>query len=93
MKKQEEIEKDILDYYKKYVENDMIKDISKYNFENQINDFIKFHFTYIDYSAPLTFSPDPIDFVIYSKKEKRFIYIEYPWRQKNGELTYNKIYL
>ena len=86
MKTREEIEKDIVDYFKKHVESTI-----KINHEDYYHDLIKFSFTYYDYNAPMSFAPNPIDFAIYSKKENKVIAIEYPWRQKNGELTYNKI--
>ena len=86
MKTQKEIEKDIVDYFKKYIESTI-----KIEHEKYWQDLIKVSYTYYDYNAPISFAPDPIDFAIYSKKENRVIAIEYPWRQKNGKLTYNKI--
>lgn len=86
MKTQIEIEKDIVEYFKKHVESTI-----KINHEDYYHDLIKVPFTYIDYNAPISFAPDPVDFAIYSKKKNRVIAIQYPWRQKNGELTYNKI--
>lgn len=91
MKTQEEIEKDIVDYFKKYIELDMRKRIEQIDKDDYYFDLVKMSFTYIDYNAPITFAPDPIDYVIYSKKQNKVIAIEYPWRQKDGELTYNKI--
>lgn len=88
MKTQIEIEKDIVEYFKRRIENTI-----KIEHEKYYHDLIKIPFTYIDENAPLSFAPDPIDFAVYSKKENRVIYIEYPWRQKDGELTYNKINL
>ena len=87
MKTQQEIETKIVEYFRKHIES-AIK-IEKEHW----GEFIKIPFTYYDYSAPMSFAPDPIDFAIYSIKEKKVVYIEYPWRKKNGELTYNKIYL
>jgi len=96
MKTQKEIEKDIVDYFKKYIESSI--KIAQKEIESSIKiekehytDFIKIPFTYYDYNAPISFAPDPIDFAIYGLKQKKVIAIEYPWRQKNGELTYNKI--
>ena len=91
MKTQIEIEKDIVEYYKKIVEPNIHKNIDRINNDDYYNDLVKISFTYYDYLAPISFAPDPVDFAIYSKKENRVIAIEYPWRQKNGELTYNKI--
>jgi hypothetical protein len=88
MKTQKEIENDIVAYFKKNVESAI-----KINNEDYYHDLIKIPFTYIDFSSTMSFAPDPIDFAIYSKKENKVIAIEYPWRQKNGELTYNKINL
>ena len=85
MKTQEEIEKDIVKYFRKYIES-AIKIEKEYH-----TDFIKIPFTYYDFSANISFTPDPIDFAIYGVKEKKVIAIEYPWRKKNGKLTYNKI--
>lgn len=87
MNAQQEMETKIVEYFRKHIEN-AIK-IEKEHYA----EFIKIPFTYYDYSAPMSFAPDPIDFAIYSIKEKKVVYIEYPWRKKNGELTYNKIYL
>jgi len=87
MKAQQEIENKIVEYFKKYIES-AIK-IEKEHW----GDFIKIPFNYIDFNEPIKFTLDPIDFAIYSIKEKKVVYIEYPWRKKNGELTYNKIYL
>ena len=87
MKAQKEIETKIVEYFRKHIES-AIK-IEKEHW----GEFIKIPFTYYDYSAPMSFAPDPIDFAIYSIKEKKVVYIEYPWRKKNGELIYNKIYL
>lgn len=93
MKTQEEIEKEIVEYYKKYIELDIRKRIKEINKNDYYFDLVKMSFTYIDYKAPITFAPDPVDYVIYSKKQNKVIAIEYPWRQKNGELIYNKIEL
>jgi hypothetical protein len=87
MKAQQEIENKIVEYFKKHIES-AIK-IEKEHW----GDFIKIPFNYIDFNEPIKFTLDPIDFAIYSIKEKKVVYIEYPWRKKNGELTYNKIYL
>ena len=81
-----ETENKIVEYFKKYIQKEI-----KIEKEHSV-DFIKIPFTYIDYSAPLTFSPDPIDIAIYSTKEKKVIAIEYPWKQKN-KLIYNRIEL
>ena len=88
MKTRKEIENDIVDYFKKHVESTI-----KINHEDYYKDLIKISFTYYDFSAPISFAPDPIDFAIYSKKENKVIAIEYPWRKNNGKLTYNLIYL
>jgi len=94
MKTQLEIEKEVLDYYKKYIETEMIEGASKIDFSDRVNDLIKFPYMYIDYNEPCSFLPTTIyDYAVYSIKEKRFIYIEYPWRLENDELTFNKIYL
>ena len=85
MKAQQEIETKIVEYFRKHIES-AIK-IEKEHW----GEFIKIPFTYYDYSAPMSFAPDPIDFAIYSIKEKKVIAIEYPWRKKNGKLTYNRI--
>lgn len=87
MKAQQEIETKIVEYFRKHIESAI-----KIEKEHYV-EFIKIPFTYYDYSSPISFAPDPIDFAIYSIKEKKVVYIEYPWRKKNGELTYNKIYL
>jgi hypothetical protein len=93
MTKQLEIEKEVLDYYKKYIETEMIEGASKIDFSDRVNDLVKFPYMYIDYDDSSFFAPTIYDFAVYSIKEKRFIYIEYPWRLENDELTYNKIYL
>jgi len=85
MKTQIEIEKDIVEYFRKYIESSIKIEKEHYT------DFIKIPFTYYDYNAPISFAPNPIDFAIYEVKEKKVVAIEYPWRQKDGELTYNKI--
>jgi hypothetical protein len=41
----------------------------------------------------MSFAPDPIDFAIYSIKDKKYTAIEYPWRLDNGDLVYNTIKL
>jgi hypothetical protein len=87
MKTQKEIENDIVAYFRNCIEESIKIEKEHYG------DFIKIPFTYIDYNAPISFAPDPIDFAIYSIKDKKYTAIEYPWRQKNGELTYNKINL
>jgi hypothetical protein len=81
-----ETENKIVEYFKKYIQKEI-----KIEKEHSV-DFIKIPFTYIDYSAPLTFSLDTIDIAIYSTKEKKVIAIEYPWRQKD-KLIYNRIEL
>ena len=94
MKTRKEIEKKVLDYYKKYIEAQMIEDALKIDFSYRDNEFVKFPYIYIDYDEPCNFLPTTIfDYAIYSIKEKRFICIEYPWRKKNNDLTYNKINL
>lgn len=93
MKTQIEIEKEIIEYYKKYIELDIRKRIEEIDKDNYYFDLVKLSFTYIDYKAPISFAPNPIDYVIYSKKQKKVIAIEYPWRKKNGDLIYNKIEL
>jgi hypothetical protein len=85
--KQTETEAKIVEYFRKNIE-ESIK-IKKEHY----GDFIKIPFTYIDYSAPISFAPDPIDFAIYSIKEKKYTAIEYPWRLDNGDLVYNTIEL
>ena len=87
MKTQKEIENDIVAYFRNCIEESIKIEKEHYG------DFIKIPFTYIDYNAPISFAPDPIDFAIYSIKDKKYTAIEYPWRQKNGKLTYNKINL
>jgi hypothetical protein len=93
MKTQLEIEKDVLDYYKKYIETEMIEGALKIDFSDRVNDLVKFPYMYIDYSDSSFFSPNIFDYAVYSIKEKRFVYIEYPWKLENDELTFNKIYL
>jgi hypothetical protein len=88
MKAQQETETKIIEYFRKHIETGIKIENDKY-----YSDLIKIPFEYIDFNKPLTFTPNPIDFAIYSIKEKKVIYIEYPWRKKNKELTYNKIYL
>ena len=88
MKTQQETETKIVEYFRKHIEAGIKIENDKY-----YSDLIKIPFTYYDFSAPMSFAPDPIDFAIYSIKEKKVIYIEYPWRKKNGKLIYNKIYL
>jgi len=83
----EETETKIVEYFRKHIES-AIK-IKKEHW----GEFIKIPFTYYDYSAPMSFALDPIDFAIYSIKEKKVIAIEYPWRKNNGKLTYNRIEL
>ena len=93
MKTQIEIENNIVEYYKKFVEANIHKNIERINNDNYYTDLVKISFTYYDYLAPISFAPDPVDFAIYSKKQNKVIEIEYPWREKNGELTYKKIKL
>ncbi len=93
MKKQEQIEKEVLDYYKKYIETEMVEGALKIDFSDRLNDLVKFPYMYIDYDDSSFFTPTIYDCAVYSIKEKRFVYIEYPWRLENDELTFNKIYL
>lgn len=94
MKTQLEIEKKVLDYYKKHIENDINERTSEIDNNNYYVDLVKMPYIYIDYNEPCNFMPTTIyDFAVYSKKEKKIIYIEYPWRLENDKLTYNKIYL
>jgi len=88
MKAQQEIENKIVEYFRKHIEKGIKIENDKY-----YSDLIKIPFEYINFNEPLTFTPNPIDFAIYSIKEKKVVYIEYPWRKKNEELIYNKIYL
>jgi hypothetical protein len=83
----EETETKIVEYFRKHIETGI-----KIEKEHWV-DFIKIPFYYIDFNEPCSFTLDPIDFAIYSIKEKKVIAIEYPWRKKNGELIYNRIEL
>ena len=87
MKTQKETETKIVEYFRKHIES-AIK-IEKEHW----GEFIKIPFNYIDFNEQISFTLNPIDFAIYSIKEKKVVAIEYPWRKKNGKLTYNKIYL
>ena len=84
---QAETETKIVEYFRKYIESGIKIEKEHYT------EFIKIPFTYYDYSARISFAPDPIDFAIYGVKEKKVIAIEYPWREKSGELIYNRIEL
>ena len=84
----EETETKIVEYFRKHIETGIKIEHDKY-----YSDLIKIPFTYYNYSAPMSFALDPIDFAIYSIKEKKVIAIEYPWRKNNGELIYNRIEL
>jgi len=85
--KQTETEAKIVQYFRNSIEKSIKIEKEHYG------DFIKIPFTYIDFNARMSFAPDPIDFAIYSIKEKKYTAIEYPWRLDNGELIYNRIEL
>jgi len=87
MKAQKEIETKIVEYFRKHIETGI--KIEKEHW----GDLIKIPFNYIDFNEACSFTLDPIDFAIYSIKEKKVIAIEYPWRKKNGELIYHRIEL
>lgn len=93
MSEKKKIETKIIEYYRKFVEPNIHKNIERINNDNYYTDLVKIPFTYYDYSAPISFAPNPIDFAIYGVKEKKVVAIEYPWRLKNGDLTYNRIEL
>jgi hypothetical protein len=85
----EEHELKILDYFNKNIrqrEQELLN--TKFYTE-----FVKIHYTFYDFSKSITFSPDPVDFAIWDVNKKKFVCIEYPWRNKNGKLVYNKINL
>ena len=84
----EETETKIVEYFRKHIETGIKIEHDKY-----YSDLIKIPFNYIDFNEACSFTLDPIDFAIYSIKEKKVIAIEYPWRKKNGELIYNRIEL
>jgi hypothetical protein len=88
MKAKQEIETKIVEFFRKHIEPSI-----KFENDKYYSDLIKIPYTYIDFNEPIKFTLDPIDFAIYSIKEKKVIAIEYPWRKNNGKLTYNKIYL
>jgi hypothetical protein len=91
MKTKQEIEEEVVRYFNLNIRE---------SFENTIGDklynseYVKMVYEYFDFSNPLTFPSGTIyDFAVWSTKESKFVWIEYPWRLENGDLTYNKVFL
>jgi len=71
-------ENEILAYFKDFVEKDLL------NLAKKVNPTIDTKFAY--------FNDGLIDFAFYSVAEKKFLYIEFPWRE-NNEVIFKKIHL
>lgn len=89
MKEQYEVK--IMDFFYKYKKDILEEQMLKSNITDK--KYIKSGYYYFDFDAEINFGPDAIDYAIWDVEKNKFVYLEYPWRNKKGELIYNKIML
>lgn len=94
MRTKQEIEKEVVDYFRKFKEHSLIDYAKECALENfYTSSIIKFPYTFDNFDTCDFTANNIVDIAVFDIKKMKFTEIHYPWRTSEKELVYNVINL